>query len=151
MSFSKPQVSFSSNFASLFSVMKDNCSIISSVKTLNTLHNRSKWMCKFWRLAIAQVNFHQILVIFETKNQFFFQILHQSSESWDITPLHFLAKILYTLGAYQSSYKFGEILREKSKVWNFPFDGFLLSKLCKDSAKNVQKSISHDIEQWSKV
>ena len=32
MSFSKPQVSFSSNFASLFSVMKDNSSVLFSVK-----------------------------------------------------------------------------------------------------------------------
>ena len=48
----------------------------------------------------------------------FLQILHQSSGSWDITPLYFLAKILYTLRSL-SKYKFGEILREQSKVWNF--------------------------------
>ena len=50
----------------------------------------------------------------------FLQILHQSSGSWDITPLYFLAKILYTLRSL-SKYKFGEILREQSKVWNFAF------------------------------
>ena len=48
----------------------------------------------------------------------FLQILRQSSRSWDITPLYFLAKILYTLRSL-SKYKFGEILREQSKVWNF--------------------------------
>ena len=36
-------------------------------QTLNTFHNRSKWMYKFWRLGSAQVKFLQILVIFETK------------------------------------------------------------------------------------
>ena len=69
----------------------------------------------------------------------FLQILHQSSGSWDITPLYFLAKILYTLRSL-SKYKFGEILREQSKVWNFALWWFLLSKSCTVSAKEVQKS-----------
>ena len=42
-------------------------------QTLNTLHNRNKWKCKFLRVLIAQVKFHQILVIFETTDQFFFK------------------------------------------------------------------------------
>ena len=48
-------------------------------QTLNTLHNWSKWKCTFWGLASAQVKFHEIPVTFEAKDQFFFQILHQSS------------------------------------------------------------------------
>ena len=72
MSFSKPQVNVSSNFVSPFSVMKDNsCTFLG--QTLNTLHNRGKWKCKFWRLASAQVKFRQILVIFEIKDQFIFK------------------------------------------------------------------------------
>ena len=55
---------------------------------------------------------------FWTKRSVFLQILYQSSCSWDITPLHFLAKILYTLRSLWK-YKFGGILREQSKVWNF--------------------------------
>ena len=35
------------------------------------LHNRNKWKCKFWRLLSARVKFHEILVIFETTDQFF--------------------------------------------------------------------------------
>ena len=45
-------------------------------QTLNTLLKRSKWKRTFWRLVSALVKFSQILVIFETTDQFFFQILH---------------------------------------------------------------------------
>ena len=33
----------------------------------------SKWKCKFWRLLSARVKFHQILVIFDARDQFFFK------------------------------------------------------------------------------
>ena len=51
----------------------------------------------------------------------FLQILHHSVVSWDIIPLYFsLADMLYTLKKRSlSKYKFGEISREQSKVWNF--------------------------------
>ena len=52
---------------------------------------------------------------FWNKRSVFLQILHQSSGSWDITPLYFLAKILYSLRSL-SKYKFGEISCEQSKV-----------------------------------
>ena len=65
MLFSKPQLSFSSNFASLSSVMKDN-------------FFRSKITRKdFLRLLSARIKIHQIFVIFETKNQFFFKCFYQ--------------------------------------------------------------------------
>ena len=72
MSFFKSQVSFSLNFASLFSVIKDNSSVLFLGQTLNTLHNRNQLKCKFVRLLSVQVKIHQILVIFET-SQFFFK------------------------------------------------------------------------------
>ena len=41
---------------------------------LFTLHKRNQSKCKFWRLSSsAQVKIHQILVIFETTDQFFFK------------------------------------------------------------------------------
>ena len=52
---------------------------------------------------------------FWNKRSVFLQILHQSSGSWDITPVYFLAKILYSLRSL-SKYKFGEISCEQSKV-----------------------------------
>ena len=45
----------------------------------------------------------------------FLQILHQSSRSWDITHLYFLAKNSYTLRNL-SKWKFAEILREQSNL-----------------------------------
>ena len=50
----------------------------------------------------------------------FLQILHHPSGSWDIHPLCFLTKILYTSRSL-SKCKFVEILCEQSKVWNFAF------------------------------
>ena len=87
MLFSKPHVSFSSNFASLFSTMKDKSSLLF---WSNVIHFGEKEPIKveILRISSAQVKIHQILLIFETTYQFFLQILHHSSVSWDITPLY---------------------------------------------------------------
>ena len=70
------------------------------------------------RLSIALMKiFHIPHVIFQTTNQFFFEFCFIPSGSWDITPLYFLAKILYILRSL-SMLKFGEILCKQSKVWN---------------------------------
>ena len=82
MSYSKPQVTFSPNFGSLFSVTKDNSSILfrSSVmyfaqkepikvqifETFECLGQNSPNFCRFWN-----------------KKSVFLQIM-----SWDINPLH---------------------------------------------------------------
>ena len=80
-------------------------------QTLNTLHNRSKSKCKFCQILPNSCYFWN-------KRSVFLQTLHQSSRSWDITPLNFLAKILYTLRSLPK-HKFGEIWCEQLKVWNF--------------------------------
>ena len=72
----------------------------------------------------------------------FLQILHRSSVSWGITSLYvFYLKfhILSTKGAYQSTnlVKF-HLSSQKSKILHF--NGLLLSKSYKVSAKKVQKS-----------
>ena len=59
MSFSKPQVSFSSNIPSLFGAMKDNSYGPIKVKIL--------------RISSARVKIHQICVTLETATQFFFE------------------------------------------------------------------------------
>ena len=138
----KWQVNSPSNFASFFIVMAHNSSVnfklILFYFGLNdpikvTILRLSSALVKICH--ISHVIFHtsqeqtkvQDLETFECLGQIspnsynrsvFLQILHQSSGSWDITPLYFLAKILYTLRSL-SKYKFGEILREQSKVWNF--------------------------------
>ena len=84
-------------------------------------------------------SFTKIISVFETTDQFFFQILHQSSGSWDIIPLYFIAKMLCTLRSHQSKnlVKF-YVSSQKSEILHF--DGLLLSKPCVVSAKIVQKS-----------
>ena len=42
-------------------------------QTLNTLHKRNQSKCIFLRLLSVRVKINQILVIFETTNQFFFK------------------------------------------------------------------------------
>ena len=59
MSFTKQQVSFSSNFVSLFSFMKDNSSTFVA-QTMYTLLKRSPLKWKFLRLTSALVKIHQI-------------------------------------------------------------------------------------------
>ena len=85
MSFSKPQVSFSSNFASLFSVMKHNlCTFLS--QTLFALFKRTPLKSKFLTLLIAQVKIRQIShVNFKT---FFIIIRHNSAVNVKVK--HFL-------------------------------------------------------------
>ena len=70
------------------------------------------------RISSAQVKIYQILVIFETINQLFFKFGSLFSV---ILLCTFLAEILYAFDKRSlSKYKFGEILREQSKVWYFP-------------------------------
>ena len=75
-------------------------------------------------------------------NSVFLQILHPSSMSLDIIPLYFFKLkfcILSTKGAYQSTNLVKRhVSSQKSEILHF--DGFLLSKSYKVSAKKVKKS-----------
>ena len=73
MSFFKQHASVSSNFASLFSVMKDNSFVFFAGQTLNNLHSGTQSYHKFVRLLSDRVKIHQIFVIFETTSKFFFK------------------------------------------------------------------------------
>ena len=79
-------------------------------QTLHTFHGRDQSKCKFLRLLSARIKIHQILVSFETTNQFFFKfcINLQCHETQLLCT--FLAEILYTFNKRSlSRYKFGEI------------------------------------------
>ena len=96
MSFSKPQISFSSNFASFFSVMKNNFS------GLECSSQNSPNSCRFWN----------------NKTSFEFSINPKCHETWIYYTV--LAEILYILNKRSlSKYRFGEISCEQRKVWNF--------------------------------
>ena len=73
MSFLKAQVSFLSNVASIFSVIKQNFPILFLAQTLYTLFKRSPLKSKFLRFSSAQVKTHQVPhVNFELTSQFIF-------------------------------------------------------------------------------
>ena len=63
------QVSFSSNFAWLFSVLF--CTFLG--QTFYTLYKRDQSKCKFFRVFSTWIKIHQIFVIFETKIGFSFK------------------------------------------------------------------------------
>ena len=80
MSFLKAQVIFPSNFASVFSAIKNNSSILFFAQTLYTLVKSSLLKCKFLRFSSARVKTRQIPhVNFELTSQFLIKfciILH---------------------------------------------------------------------------
>ena len=80
MSFLKAQLSFPSNFASLFSNIKHKSSVLFLAQTLYTLVKSIRLKCKCLRFSSAQVKICQIpYVNFELTSQFLFKfciILH---------------------------------------------------------------------------
>ena len=88
MSFSKPQASFSLNFAWLFSVIKDESSVLFLVKRYLLCTNRAQ--SKFWRLECWNQNSPNSCHFWNSK-LFFLQVLHHSPVSWDIAPLYFFS------------------------------------------------------------
>ena len=120
--FPKPPVSFSSNFAWLFSVLKYNSSVL-----LYTLHKRDQSNCKFLRLFSARIKFRQIFVIFETKDKFIFKFCTRLCYHETCFLHTFLAETLYTFSKSSlSKYKFGEIAPEQSKSEILHCGGILL-------------------------
>ena len=133
----KPQVSFSSNFASLSSVMKDNFSVLFR----SNITAKKQCKCKFLRLLNARIKIHQIYVIFETANQFFFNICINLQCHETQLLCTFLAEILYTFNKRSlSRYKFGEI--ESLKFGTLM--GSLRQNNIKFQLKKYRRVISHE-------
>ena len=90
------QISFPSNFASIFSAIKCNSSVLYSAQKLYTLIKKSPLKCPFLRLLNARVKICQIPhVNFETTSQFLFKfciiliaMTHNSSVNFKL--IHFL-------------------------------------------------------------
>ena len=120
----KRQVNSSSDISSFFNVMSFSEPQVSCLgKMLYTLHERNQSKCNFFRLLSARIKIHQILVIFETTNLFFFKfcIILQYHEIY-ITPVYLFSwNFIYFQQKEPIKYKFGEISPEQSKVWNFAF------------------------------
>ena len=90
MSLSKPQVSFSSNFALLFSVVKDNSSVLFKAKRYILCTKGTNQSGNFENFECSGQNSPNSCHFWNNKSVFL-QILHHSSVSWDITPLYFFS------------------------------------------------------------
>ena len=120
MSFSKPQVSFSSNFAWLFSIIEYNSSPLFEVKCCILCTKRTNQGADFLDFLVLRSKFTKFLSFSKQKISFssnftplFFIMRHISS-------IVFSAETLYNFSKSSlSKYKFGEISSEQSKVWRF--------------------------------
>ena len=126
--FPKHKASFCSNFAWLFIVTKDNSSVLFSVKCYKFCTKGTNHSAKFVEFG-ARIKIHQILVIFETTNWFFFKFCITLSVSWDITSLYFFSwNFIYfqqeePIKVYTNLVKF-HLGSRKSEILHF--DGLLL-------------------------
>ena len=120
--------------------------------SINTLHKRNQSKCKFLRLLGARVKFTKFFSWLKQQISFFFKLcitLHCHETYFLCT---FLAEMLYAFNKMSpSKYKFGEILREQSKVWKFalwwaPYPNHVQFQL-----KKYKRVISDDSEEWFKV
>ena len=128
MSFSKPQVSFSSNFASLFSVMKDNSSVLGT-KGTNQSGNFENFECsgKIHRI----LSFLKQEISFSSNFASLFSVTNHSSVCSILFYLKFY--ILLTKRDYQST-NLGKFHVSSRKSEILHFEGFVLSKSNKFSA-----------------
>ena len=117
--FSKPNVSFSSNFASLFIVMKDNSFVLFQVKHYVLCTKGNNQSATFWDFRVLGSKFTKFLSFFKKEisvsSNFtsLFSVMRQNSSlfcSWNF--IYFQQKQLI-------KDKFGEISCEHAKVWNF--------------------------------
>ena len=128
-----------SNFASLFSVMKETLCIFLA-QTLYTLDKKSPYRSEIFIFLTSWLKIHQIhYVIVEITSQFFFKlcISLQCHERF----CTFLAENLYDLDKRSpSKCKISDFYHSREISPNLHFDGLLLLKVYKNSAKSVQRS-----------
>ena len=94
MSILKRQVDSSPNFASLFSFMKDNSSVLFLAQTIYTLLKRSTLKWEFLRLSSAGIKIRlNSLCQFWNDKSIPLQTKHRSS--WHITPLWILSSYVF--------------------------------------------------------
>ena len=92
MPFLKPQAQSFSNFASLFSVMKDNSSVFFKLKP-HILLAKIALQSDVFGLLSGWVKIHQIPHVIHIWNHkpFFLLTLHHSSMPWEISILYFFS------------------------------------------------------------
>ena len=142
MAFFKLKVRVYSNFASLFSVMKDNSSVIFSSNLI--LWTEIAHWSKILQLLSGWVKIHKIPdVIFETTSHFFFKLC-----SWKITLLYFFSWDFILFWRR-------EPITVPNSWLSISPNCTLISSFCwkyiKFQIKNYRGVVSHDTEDWCKI
>ena len=127
-SFSKPQGSFSSNFTLLFSVTKDNSSLLFQVKDYIIGTKGTSQSANFGGFWVPGSKFTKFLSIFKQQIGFCSNFASILTIMRHNSCVLFLAEIVHTFNKRSlPKYKPGEIYLSS---WNFPeilhFDGLLL-------------------------
>ena len=138
MLFSKPLVSFSSNFAWPFSVIKYNFALHFFQSRLYTLHQRGQSKCNFLRLLSARIKVYQILFIFETKIGVF---------SSDFASLFSVTRNLISSMSWGIWWIFTEPLKNpNNSLW-----WAISVQIMQGWAKRNTEEFFHDNEQWCRI
>ena len=101
--FSNHKVRVHSNFASLFSVMKDNSPVFFLAQTLYTLDKKSPLKWNFWAFEWLGENSPNSSYHVWNNKSVFLQTFHYSLVSWEITLLLVLADTVLDLDKESSS------------------------------------------------
>ena len=151
LSLLKQQIGFSSNFASLFSVLRHSSSVLFQLKFLY-FQQKEPIKVQFWwnfTWSVKSLIFCTLMGFF-CQNHIKFH-LKKNTEELSVMTQESDAKFKEKL-AYGFKYmEFFQFSFNHSKVQKFHFDGLLLSKLYEVWAKKYRGVIFHDTKQWGKV
>ena len=92
MSFLKPRASFSSNFVSLSTVMRDNCSVLFHLKLYMLSTKRTHQVQIFSELLVLKLT--RFLVIFQATSQFSLKLCFGQKEPIKVQIFNFLSALM---------------------------------------------------------
>ena len=137
-----------SNFASLFSAMKDNSSVFFQFKP-HILWTKIACRSEIFELLCGWMKIHRILhVVFETTSQFFFNFASLLRVKRDNSSVLFQLKLymIFIKGSHQSE-KFYTFNCSDEISPNLYFDRLFLLKVYNFQLKNHRGVLSHDTEE----
>ena len=151
MTFSKPQVIFSSNSASLFSVMKDT-SRGAFRSNIIYLAQKEPIKVKILSISSAQGKIHLILVIFETTNQFFFEFCI-NLQGHETHSLYFFSwnYIFFQQKEPTKVHIWSKFMRAVESLKFCTLMGSFCQNHIKLQLKKYRRVIFYDNEEWCKV
>ena len=142
-----------SNFASLFSVMKDNSSVFFLAQTSYTLDKNSPSKWNFQTFEWLGENSPNSLCNVWNYKSGFLQTLHQSSVSWEITLLYFFSWNCIWIGQKEpiKVQNFRHLTAHVKFHQIFTLIGSFCWNYIKFQLKKYKRVISHDTEEWWKI